>query len=47
MNSIHDTGGASSLIGNQYSWAELEKNISAREGWKIKIEFAGFGDELE
>jgi len=43
-----ERGGCDVVIdGNQCSWAELEKNISAREGWKIKIEFTGFGDELE
>ena len=35
------------IDGNPYSWAELEKNVSMREGWKIKIEFASDGDELD
>jgi hypothetical protein len=35
------------IDGKPYSWEELEKNISAHEGWKIKIEFASTGDELE
>ena|GEM_PF-1590688 len=34
------------IDGKPYSWAELEKNISSREGWKIKIEFGDVGDEL-
>ena len=35
------------IDGNPYTWDELEKNISAREGWKIKIEFGDIGDELD
>ena len=35
------------IDGKPYTWAELEKNISAREGWKIKIEFGDVGDVLD
>ena len=35
------------IDGKPYTWAELEKNISAHEGWKIKIEFGDVGDELD
>jgi len=35
------------IDGKPYSWSEIEKNISAHEGWKIKIEFADHGDELD
>lgn len=35
------------IDGKPYTWAELEKNISAREGWQIKIEFGDVGDELD
>ena len=35
------------IDGKPYTWSELEKNISAREGWKIKIEFGDIGDELD
>ncbi|MDR2711758.1 MAG: plasmid pRiA4b ORF-3 family protein [Clostridiales bacterium] len=35
------------IDGTPYSWDELEKNIFSREGWKIKIEFASTGDELD
>jgi len=34
------------IDGKPYTWDELEKNLSAHEGWKIKIEFASRGDEL-
>jgi hypothetical protein len=34
------------IDGKPFTWAELEKNISGREGWKIKIEFGDVGDEL-
>ena len=35
------------IDGKPYSWEELEKNISSREGWKIKIEFGDIGDVLD
>jgi len=35
------------IDGKPYAWDELGRNISAFEGWKIKIEFAGVGDELD
>ena len=35
------------IDGKPYTWAELEKNISAHEGWKIKIEFGDPHDELD
>jgi hypothetical protein len=35
------------IDGKPYTWAELEKNIKMHEGFKIKIEFASIGDELE
>jgi len=35
------------IDGMPYSWAELEKNVPVHEGWKIKIEFASVGDELD
>ena len=35
------------IDGKPYSWEELEKNISGREGWKIKIEFGDIGDVLD
>ena len=35
------------IDGKPYTWSELEKNVSAHEGWKIKIEFADHGDELD
>jgi len=35
------------IDGMPYSWAELEMNVTAHEGWKIKIEFASTGDELD
>jgi len=34
------------IDGIPYTWSELEKNISAHEGWKIKIEFTDHGDGL-
>ena len=35
------------IDGKPYSWADLEKNISSHEGFKIKIEFGDIGDELD
>jgi hypothetical protein len=35
------------IDGYPYTWEDLEKNISSHEGWKVKIEFACAGDELE
>jgi len=35
------------IDGKPYTWEDLEKNISAYEGWKIKIEFGDVGDELD
>jgi hypothetical protein len=35
------------IDGYPFTWSDLEKNISAHEGWKVKIEFACIGDELE
>jgi len=35
------------IDGKPYTWAELEKNISGRESFKIKIEFGDIGDELD
>jgi len=35
------------IDGKPYTWSELEKNLSAHEGWKIKIEFGDVGDVLE
>lgn len=35
------------IDGKPYSWVELGKNIKAREGWNIKIEFGCAGDELD
>ena len=35
------------IDGKPYTWAELEKNVSMHEGWKIKIEFGDIGDELD
>ena len=35
------------IDGKPYTWDELGKNITTFEGWKIKIEFAGVGDELD
>lgn len=32
--------------GKPYTWDELGRNISAFEGYKIKIEFGSIGDEL-
>ncbi|MCL1809776.1 MAG: UPF0158 family protein [Clostridiales bacterium] len=45
-NSIHE---AYEVIidGKAYTWAQLEKNLSVHEGWKIKIEFADMSEELE
>jgi len=33
--------------GKPYSWGELGRSIPTFEGWKIKIEFAGAGAELD
>ena len=33
--------------GNRYTWDELGQNIPSYEGWKIKIEFVGIGEELD
>ena len=33
--------------GKRYTWDELGHNISSYEGWKIKIEFGGVGEELD
>ena len=33
--------------GIPYTWDELGKNISIHEGWKVKIEFAEIGNDLE
>ena len=33
--------------GKPYTWDELGMNMSAFEGWKIKIEFGSVGDELD
>jgi len=35
------------IDGKPFTWGELGRNISAFEGWKIKIEFGGVGDELD
>jgi hypothetical protein len=35
------------IDGKPYTWEELKKNVSAHEGWKIKIEFGDVGDELD
>jgi hypothetical protein len=35
------------IDGKPYTWTELEKNISAHEGWQIKIEFGDVGDDLD
>jgi hypothetical protein len=35
------------IDGKPYTWPELEKNIRAHEGFKIKIEFGDIGDELD
>ena len=35
------------IDGKPYTWSELDKNISAHEGRKIKIEFAEISDELD
>ena len=35
------------IDGKPYTWSQLEKNISAHEGWKIKIEFGDIGDEFD
>jgi len=35
------------IDGKPYTWSELEQNISVHEGFKIKIEFSGIGDELD
>ena len=35
------------IDGKPYTWAQLERNISAHEGWKIKIEFGDVGDDLD
>ena len=44
----HDRDACDIIIdGKPYAWAELEKNISAREGFKIKIEFGDVGDDLD
>ncbi|MCL1983223.1 MAG: UPF0158 family protein [Clostridiales bacterium] len=45
-NRIHDAYEVV-IDGKAYTWAQLEKNLSMYEGWKIKIEFADMGDELE
>jgi hypothetical protein len=33
--------------GKPFSWEELGRNIPSYEGWKIKIEFGGLGEELD
>ena len=35
------------IDGKAYTWADLEQNISGREGFKIKIEFGDIGEELD
>lgn len=35
------------IDGRPYTWQELEQNISAHEGYKIKVEFGDIGDVLE
>jgi len=35
------------IDGKPYTWAELESNLSAHEGFKIKIEFGDIDDELD
>jgi hypothetical protein len=35
------------IDGLPYTWEDLEKNISAREGWNIKIEFTSSGDDFD
>ncbi|MDR2570567.1 MAG: hypothetical protein LBD23_09755 [Oscillospiraceae bacterium] len=43
-----DTGDCDIIIdGDSYTWDELYRNIPMHEGWKIKIEFAGTGDEID
>jgi len=43
-----NTGDCDVIIdGDAYTWDELYRNIPMHEGWKIKIEFASTGDELE
>ena len=34
------------IDGKPFTWEELEKNISSHEGWKIKIEFGGIGEDF-
>ena len=44
----HDRDACDIIIdGMPYTWAELEKNVPVHEGWKIKIEFASTGEELD
>jgi len=33
--------------GSRFTWDELGRNLQTYEGWKIKIEFGGIGDELD
>ena len=35
------------IDGKPYTWEDLKKNISAREGWNIRIEFGDFNDVVE
>ena len=35
------------IDGKPYTWEQLEKSVTMREGWKVKIKFACAGDELE
>ena len=45
---FYDTGDCDIIIdGDSYTWDELYRNIPMHEGWKIKIEFASTGDELD
>ena len=44
----HERGECNVIIdGLPYTFHDFEKIISSREGWKVKIEFASIGDELD
>jgi hypothetical protein len=34
------------IDGRPYSWEDMQKNVAAHEGWRIKIEFAESEEEL-
>jgi hypothetical protein len=44
----HDRDSVDIIIdGKPYSWEELKRHVSSREGWKIKIEFGSNGVDFD